>query len=68
MKLKPPIGFVVLLLCRSLSSSLGADRVATGAPHHRNAGITSLAKSRIDFIISAWGMPPKLNVVVSVSK
>jgi hypothetical protein len=43
-------------------------RLAYESPAHRNAGMTSLAKRRMDFRISAWGMPPKLKVVVSVSK
>jgi hypothetical protein len=34
----------------------------------RNAGITSLAKSRMDFLISSCWMPPKLKVVVKILK
>lgn len=29
-----------------------------------NAGMTSLANSRIDALIVSWGIPPKLNVAV----
>jgi hypothetical protein len=39
-----------------------------GGAFQLNAGITSLANRRIDFLISLWGIPPKLKVVVSVSK
>jgi hypothetical protein len=36
--------------------------------YERNAGMTSLAKRRMDFKIFTCGMPPKLKVVVNVSK
>jgi len=35
---------------------------------YRNAGMTSLANSRIDFLIMSCGMPPKLNVLVMILK
>jgi hypothetical protein len=35
---------------------------------HRSTGMTSAANRRMDFTISACGMPPKLKVVVKVSK
>ena len=39
----------------------------SGGVRSLNAGITSLAKSRIDRFTSSWGRPPKLNVVLKMS-
>jgi hypothetical protein len=39
-----------------------------GSRPYRKAGITSLPKSGIDLFISSCAMPPKLKVVVNVSK